>query len=295
MPVDPQPIKAALQAGDKKTAQALLLPLLKASPSADLWVLAAKAANTPEQAIDCLRRALALDPYHNEANRLLFKLEGAKPLAEQQKEQQRQTSAQASAAVSAKALPPLKKPKRKPVNWGRRLLILLLLLVFSGSCTAITLNLVGLITGPITAITIVTGGPQPVNEIGGVPLIDLSDAVMRVEPAQIKPALQRDTNVLDPGYVHGYTFQARIGETYAVYIQFLSLTANRVSRNVALVNPNGRKVVAACQSDRILEGDNNIALTCEINATGEWMVRVLGRKDESVGVYFIGVEKFSDF
>lgn len=295
MSADVQAIQTALSANDKKTAQRLLIPLLKLQPTADLWVLAAKAANTQEQAIDFLRRALALDAYHNEANRLLLKIEGVKPLAEQQQEQQSRQTFASQQAKLGKELPALKQTRRKPVNWGRRLLTLLLFMVFSASCTAITLNLVGVITGPVTAITVITGGPQPVTLLDGVPIGQIDDAVLRIEPSQVKAALQRDTNVLDPGYVHAYTFNARDGETYAIYVQFLSVTANRVSRNVALVSPNGGNRTANCQRDQILQGDNNIVLTCTVSATGEWTVRVLGRENESVGVYFIGVDKFSDF
>lgn len=290
MPADPQPIKDALKAGDKQTAQALLRPLLKASPTADLWVLAARAANTPTQAIDFLRRALALDPHHNEANRLLFKLEGAKPLAEQQRER-----AAPKPAIKEEDLPPLKKPRRKRANWGRRLLILLLMLVFSTSCAAITLNLVGVITGPITALTVLTGGPQPVNEIEGVPIEQINDAPLRVEPAIRETAQARDTEVIDHGYLHAYTFNAAAGDTYSIYVQFLSVTANRVSRNVVIVNPSGRNATSQCQNDPILQGDNNVAFTCGINQSGAWQVRILGRRNESVGVYFIGVQKLTDF
>lgn len=298
MPANLQAIKDALNTGDKKTAQSLLRPLLKDKPTADLWVLAAKAANSNEQAIDFLRRALALDPFHNEANRLLFKLEGAKPLTEQEKEHQKEQQKERAlpkVVVKEEDLPPLKKVRRKRPNWGRRLLILLLLLIFSASCTAITLNLVGVITGPVTAITVITGGPQPVTEVNGTPLENVSDAPMRVEASSSESAQTQDTNVLDPGYLHEYNFRATAGESYSIYVQFLSVTANRVSRNVAIVDPHGRNAAPTCQRDQILQGDNNVAYTCSINETGEWRVRILGRRGESVGVYFVGVQKFTDF
>jgi len=289
-----QPIKDALEAGDKKTAQSLLLPLLKEKPTADLWVLASKASHSDEQAIDFLRRALTLDPYHNEANRRLFKLEGAKPLAEQKKEQiQKQT--QELAQAKKEELPPLKKVRRKRPNWARRILTLLGIFLLGSSCSLLTLNLIGVVSGPITALTIITGGPQPVNEVQGVPIERVEDAPMRVEASQSEPALQRDTDMLDHGYMHEYTFNGTSGRTMVIYVQFLSLTANRVSRNVAIVNPNGQNIVSSCQRDSILQGDNNVAYTCDLNQTGAYAVRVLGRRNESVGAYFIGVEEIEGF
>src|SRR4051812_19480811 len=75
-----QPVRVALKAGDKKTAQRLLSPLLKVQPSADTWTLAAMACSNDEKAIYCLRQALELQPQHSAANRMLLKLEGVKPI-----------------------------------------------------------------------------------------------------------------------------------------------------------------------------------------------------------------------
>jgi hypothetical protein len=81
----------------------------------------------------------------------------------------------------------------------------------------------------------------------------------------------------------------------AVYVQFLSLSANRVSRNVVLLRPNGSNATGGCERGTILQGDNNITLTCVLDTTGTWKIRILGRQGESVGVYFVGVEQMQGF
>lgn len=62
-------IQTALQQGDKKRARKLLRPLLDSAsaPTADLWMLAAAACESPEQEIGCLKQALKLDPQHTQA------------------------------------------------------------------------------------------------------------------------------------------------------------------------------------------------------------------------------------
>ncbi len=279
MPSDPLPsIRAALKTGDKKTAQTLLRPLLQNQPSAEVWYLAAQACPTDDKAIQCLRRALDLEPQHSGANRLLFKLEGL-PRAEAPK-----------VVIKPEDLAPLKKPKRKKANRGRRIIILLGILLIGSSCSLITMNLIGVISGPITAITTLLGGATPVKEIDGVPISQVDDAPARITPSESKPIQNNDANVLEPGYVHEYTFAGTRGREYAVYVQFLSLGANRVSRNVVVLRPDGSQATGLCESSVILQGDNNITLTCPLDVTGTWSVRILGREGESVGAYFVGVQ-----
>ncbi len=279
MPSDPlPPIRAALKSGDKKTAQTLLRPLLKNQPSADVWYLAAQACPTDDKAIECLRRALDLEPQHSGANRLLFKLEGL-PREEAPKVE-----------IKREDLGDLKPVKRPRRGRGRRLIILLGILVLGSSCSLITMNLIGVISGPITALTTVLGGATPVKEIDGVPIDQVDDAAARIAPAESKPIAGNDANVLEPGYVHEYTFAGNRGQEYAIYVQFLSVGANRVSRNVVVLRPDGSDATSLCLTDAILQGDNNITLTCSLDVTGTWSVHILGREGESVGAYFVGVQ-----
>lgn len=277
-----QPIRDALKSGDKKTAQTLLRPLLKDQPSAEVWYLAALACSTDEKAIYCLRQALDLQPQHSGANRLLLKLEGIKPVSPALHEQ-----------PPVEALVPdvpLKHVTRQRRRSPTRLILLLSLLLFGLSCSLITMNMVGLISGPVTLVTQLTGGSSPVTEVDGVPLEQVNDAPLVMKPSQSEPLEARDTDVLEPGYLHEYTFVGQPGREIAIYVQFLSLAANRVSRNVVVMRPDGSNATPTCQRDAILQGDNNITLTCPVDVGGEWKVRLLGRANESVGAYFVGVE-----
>ncbi len=280
-----QPIRDAINAGDKKTAQVLLKPVLKDQPSADAWVLAAQACATEEKAIYCLRHALEIQPQHSAANRMLFKLEGTKPQAAMVEEMP---------PVEALTVEPLKKVvRRKKKRSASRTVVLICLLILGVSLSTLTMNLAGLITGPITAITELTGGATPVREIGGTPIAYVANAPLYIQPSQSKPLQGRDADVLEPGYEHEYTFAGSQGGDVAIYIQFLSVAANRVSRNVVLLRPDNSNGISTCEKDTILEGDNNITLACTLDTTGIWKVRILGREKESVGAYFVGVQSMS--
>jgi hypothetical protein len=134
-------------------------------------------------------------------------------------------------------------------------------------------------------------GEQPVTEIDGVALADVPNAIMKVEPSHETELARSEAvaEVMEPGFVHEHSFQAYSGEELAIGVQFLSLNANRVSRNMVILDPDGQQV--RCQRDRILEGDNGAMLTCNIDKTGVWRLRILGREGESTGVYVISVER----
>jgi hypothetical protein len=309
MPRDPlEPIRAALENGDKPSAQALLRPLLKERPTAELWYLAAIACSTKEKAIQCLRKALELEPQHSGANRMLHKLEGAVPKREAAppapviEAPKPKPDAEATAARPPKksVMPaleklteePLKKVKRKRQRGLGRTILLLSVVVMAMGCSLVTMNLAGIITGPVTLLNRMFGGGAPVTEIDGVPLDEVPNAPVIVRSSFTKPLNDenRDANVLDPGYAHEYTFSGHTGDEMAVYVQFLSLAANRVSRNVVVLRPDGSNATSTCERDAILQGDNNITLTCAITVNGTWRVRILGRDQESVGAYFVGVQ-----
>lgn len=289
-------VRNALEAGNKKAAQRLLRPLLNDHPTAEMWRLAAQACPTNEKAIECLRRAIALDPNHDGANRLLAKLESAqRPKTAANGNERASTPAPAFVdelpSVELLTDVPLKPVgKRRKKRSGTRTIVLLSVLLFGMCCSLITMNMVGIISGPITAVTMLTGGATPVTQIDGVPLREVEDAPLRVVPAQSEPLEERDTDVLEPGYQHEYRFAGRDGVEVAIYVQFLSVAANRVSRNVVVLRPDDSDATELCERDTILQGDNNLALTCALDANGEWKVRILGRETESVGAYFVGIE-----
>lgn len=303
MSTDLERIREALKAGDKQTARALLPPLIKTRPSADLWVLAARACESNEDAVKCLRKALQIDPYHNRANTLLLKLEGITPPTAAEWER---LTTPPRPTMTMEATPVKKKVKRKRRMTTWRWITLISFLLLGSACSLFTLNMIGLIKGVVTTATILTGGPTPVAAIQGIPLAQLQDAPAIVPSSHREQIGQRtseddrairtttggqDTDILEHGYLHEYTFEANNGTEYAIYVQFLSFAANRVSRNVAVLRPDGTDAVGGCEHDQILQGDNNITLLCGIDLSGTWTVRILGRDGESVGVYFIGIER----
>lgn len=303
MSADLEPIREALKNGDKAAARKLLPPLLKSQPSADLWTLAAQACESKADGIKCLRKALALDPYHNQANRLLFKWEGPKPPTAE--EWDRLTAEKARAQLPAELIP-LKKVKRQRKMSPWRWIGCFSFLLFGMACTLFTFNMVGLISGVFTTASVMLGGPTPVTQWQGTDIGEIRSAAVVIPPSQSEvigepstgddravrtSAGGRDADVLDPGYSHEYQFDAMSGREYAIYIQFLSVGANRVSRNVAVLRPDGSDYTSNCERDNILQGDNNIAYICNIDSTGTWSVRILGREGESVGAYFVGIER----
>lgn len=301
-------IRNLIKAGDRAAARQQLRPLLQdpATPKTpELYVAAARACESDEAgrlaAIRLLRQALALDMHHNEANRLLMKIEGERPMELLLREAAEATTTRAQLAQAAQkratALPPPDVPlkrarrERKPISpW--RAMGCTALIILGMSCSFLTMNMVGVISGGFTVVNALTGGPTPIGEWEGVPLDQL------VNPALVLPSSQeqrleegRDVDVLDPGFTHEYDFAARRGEEIAIYVQFLSLAANNVSRNIAVVRPDGSEANASCQRDRILQEDNNLVYICNIDQDGTWYVRIVGRSGESVGIYFVGVER----
>lgn len=283
-----KPIHDALDAGDKAAARKLLRPILAQQPTAEVWYLAARACESDEQAIKALRKALALEPLHTQANRLLLRLEGAKPC------QAPQSSYVVTPVTPIKEeeLAPLKKVKhqRKRTVWtyigcaGSILLSLTALLIvmnFTGS--PVLGNLLGFLSGS-----------GPVREIEGTPVEQRDDAPLVVTPQQSKNLRTEGTlsDTLSSGYSHEYTFDASAGEEIAVMVQFLSPTASSVSRNVAILNPDGGNGERQCMRDSILQGDNGVVLVCNIDRTGVWRVRIFGRDGESTGAYVVSVESF---
>ncbi|MBZ0298969.1 MAG: hypothetical protein K8J31_04465, partial [Anaerolineae bacterium] len=135
------------------------------------------------------------------------------------------------------------------------------------------------------------GGAAPVAEIDGVPLDQVPDAVMKIPPSLSKIVTQQEplAEILEPGIVHEYTFTARAGEEVAIGIQFFSPTAQRVNRNIAILDPEGKDADRLCPRDRILQGDNGAAIICTIHRSGTWQVRLLGREGESSGAYVVSV------
>ncbi len=310
------PIMRALENGEKAQARRLLRPLLE-QPTADLWYLASQASEKTAHEIDCLERALALDPLHGKAKVRLLALRDrrnhAPPSAENvatvapgESRPRRFTSkplpdenlspARPATPVTPKDrpltrkplteadLPPLKKvrnPRRKgSVLWRVGCLSGVLVSLLS-SYFLLMLFGSGL---PAQFRALVGQGDAPVlsNQDNAVYVIDASKSQFIVLDEIV-------TDILEPGYVHEFQFDARRGQDMAVVIQFMSPSAQRVKRNVTLLNALGQDVGGICRAEQVLSGDTGMAYACQVPVSERWTLRVYGRDGESTGVYFVTI------
>ncbi len=190
-----------------------------------------------------------------------------------------------------RALKPVKREKKKRGLWTYVGCGATILMSVTASYFVLTV-LGSSLPGQIRALLM--GEQGAVTEIEGTPIFDRADAVYLVEPSQSKSVGRTDAlaDALEPGYAHEYLFDARSGEELAIYVQFISMTAHRVSRNVAIFNPAGQAASGVCHSESILQDDSGIVFVCNINQTGKWQVRIFGREGESTGAYTVAVQRF---
>lgn len=292
-----QTIEATIQAGQLHEASQMLKPILKEQPSADAWYLAALIIkdSQPQKAIELLRRALALDSWHTASNRLLYHLEGTKPatMTPTQAEWNRQIGVKRVGEIQRR----MQKDRHQRHQERQRRYTRIgcsFALIGSLSVSLFALRVIGIMSTQMGTLFSLLGGPTPVAVVNGIPLSQVEDAVYYVSPVLSAPANSQSMEILDAGYLHEHTFQAQQGREMAIYVQFVSMNANRVGRNVAVLGPDGKSADDVCYRQRILKGDSNVAFTCLIDVSGTWSVRVLGRDTESVGAYFIGVESIDD-
>ena len=290
-------IQALIDNGDTKRARQRLKPILQAEPSAQAWYLAALSVDDDMQKIKCLRQALKIDEFHSPANRLLHKVEGGMPLHEQAKQQQEELERRQQEVVPLEKIDREMKKDRfqrhAERQRGRTRLGCFFGFLLSTSCMLFAISAIGLLPGFVGTVTRLLGGASPVYDIDGTPVQDRDDALLVVTPSQRNEASNQDVDIMDHGYLHEYQFYASTGKSYAVFVQFLSVNANHVSRNVGIFDAENYDVTSTCERDRIFEGDNGIAYICKATIPGQWSVRILGITGESVGAYFVGVESLA--
>lgn len=294
MSVTIESIQSLIDNGEKKRARKQLKVLLKSEPTPQAWYMAALVVDDEDQQINCLREALKLDEFHSPSNRLLFEIEGGMPRAEREKRKKHEEELKNREITPLEKIERQKKQDRfqrhRARQRGRTRMGCLFSLLLSVSCSMFSASMIGMLPGFIGTVTTLIGGPQPVYEIEGTPIEQREDALQVMTPAQSNPASNQDVEIMDHGYLHEYEFTVRQGKTYAAYVQFMSLNANHVSQNVAIMNDKDQDVTYLCEREHILEGDMGIAYICTANSSGTWAVRILGINGESVGAYFIGVE-----
>jgi hypothetical protein len=243
----------------------------------------ASAAVDPHEKIAHLKKALELEPLHSKANRMLFQLEGAKSMRQDKP---------APLGVPIEELAPLKKVSHKKKRGPWFYIGIFAFILSSASAAFFALSFTG---SPIAgAITDFITGRHPVTTINGTPIKNVPNAVLTVQPykTQTLSIGQKITDVLDNGILQEYNTELDSkGEiTFAVW--FVSPTANRVGHNIAIFDPSGNNAESICRRDKLMSGvgDTNVTLTCNIQQTGIWKVRLLGIDGDSTGAYFITVD-----
>ena len=291
-------IVGAINEGDKPRARVLIQSLLKTSPSAEAWYQASRVAEKPEHELVCLQRALGYDPLHREARQRLSQLQpppspaqvalqnNPPELAVSKTESPKPVKAEPIIATDV----PLKKAghRRRKRGTSFYITIVAMILLSLSSTYFVMLVLGSPLPGRLRSLL---GADAPVTEIDGVPLDQIPDAVFRIPPSRSSEVTKVEplADILEPGIVHEYTFEARAGEEVAIGIQFFSPTAQRVGRNIGLLDPEGKNAETQCDRDHIIQGDNGAVITCYIHRTGLWQVRILGRVGESGGAYVVSV------
>jgi hypothetical protein len=255
--------------------------------TADDFYRLAQATNREQDSIAYLKRALELDPFHTDANRLLFKREGARP--ETKPDKAFQPTAEPAAPLVQDVSAPLKKVrrKRKRTVWSYVTLAAFVVMALT------SVYVISLVTGNAGKLIGLLTGQQAVTELEGTPIRDVPNAILTIEPQQSRELAKEGTmgDTLSDGYSHEYIFNVVSGPELYVYVQFLSLTAKNVRDHVAILRPDGSNATPSCEATQILEDGSSAAYICIANQSGQWKVRVIGIDGESTGAYVVSASQ----
>lgn len=286
-------VRAAMSRGEMDKAHKMVRWLLKNEPSADAWFLAAQLVDDKDEKIKALRQAIRLDTWHKDANLLLYKLEGSKPKEVIKRETEWDRKAGEKPVTEIKRQ--LKEDRyqkqaarhRTYTRYGCFFSIL-----FSVFFSLTVFRAAGLLSSGMTVkFASLFNQPTPVEAFQGTPIALINRPHLLMTPSRVEPAVAQDVEILDAGYLHEHIFNGVSGGEYAIYVQFLSLNAKKVARNIMIVDPNKGEAGQRCAAQQMLQDGTNMIYTCLIDVPGTWRVLILGRDTESVGAYFIGVQK----
>ncbi|MEO8608305.1 MAG: serine/threonine-protein kinase [Chloroflexota bacterium] len=277
------PTKTRIDLWSDHSGKSIVVPTpLPTTKNADDWVKEATAAAEPHEKIALLKKALDLEPMHSKANRMLFQVEGAKSMRQEKP---------APVTVTEEDLAPLKKVVHKKKRGSLFYIGILAFVLSSASASFFVLSFIGSpIAGQITAIL---SGRQPVNAINGVPVKDIPNVVLTVQPqrTQVLKMGQKIADTLDNGISNEYDLEMDSGSEVNVAVWFASPTANHVSHNVVVLDPSGQSADTACRRDKMFAGDTNVAFNCIVTKSGTWKIRIFGIDGDSTGAYFITADR----
>lgn len=276
--------RTVIDIGTDIAGKKIELPQPKRAESAEDWMQKALSTTDQDEVIRYLKRALEIEPFHSKANRLLFQVEGAVP-------QQATPKPKPAVAVTASDLSTLKKATK----YGQKQNPWTVAIGIAAAVVIISVIFFYLMLGgsPIaTQIANLIQGKHAVTQIDGVPIEQVPDAVMKINP-QDRTAItdgQLLKSTLDNGFSSAYIFDVAEGQTFDISVLFVDTTAVHVSKNVAVLNLSGNDTRKQC--DKVVAaGDTGVYFSCRIDENGQWSVRVLGITGESVGRYQVYVDR----
>jgi hypothetical protein len=241
-------VRGSLSRGDTEKAHKMVRWLLKNEPSAEAWFLAAQLVDDKDEKIQALRQAIRLDTWHKEANLQLYKLEGAKPkeIIKRETEWDRKVGEKPVTEIK-RQLKEDRYRKQAARNRSYTRFGCMFSILFSVFFSLTVFRAAGLLSPAITSkISALLNQPTPAEAFGGTPLALVERPQLHMTPSHVEAAVSQDVEILDAGYLHEHTFKGVPGQEYAIYVQFLSLTAKRVNRNVMIVDPNNGEAGQRC-------------------------------------------------
>jgi hypothetical protein len=290
MSISLQGIQTLIDNGDKKRARHHLKKILKDNPSADAWYLAALTMESDADTLKCLRKTLKLDELHTPANRLLLHIEGM-PVIPQQKQADTPSGRGTPSIDRKKKVARVRQQSQQKTGRRRRVGCgCLFSMLLSSIFTIIVFTTIGLLPGVIGTWVSLTSDVAPIYEIENVPIEMAEDSLYQLTPVFSKTITEQDLNFIDHGYLNEYRFNAVAGEAYVIYLQFLSLDAHNTKQNIAINDSEGYNVIPDCEIQKISDYDNGVAYLCGVSVTGQWSIRILGIKGESIGGYIVGIK-----
>ncbi len=217
-------------------------------------------------AIQYLKKALELEPFHSKANRLLLQLEGAKPLNKPVK------NPPAAPTPRVEDLAPLKTVKRQRGGGGTALLSLLALIVVAVSVLLVILGT----RDPILLYTL-TGRP-PITAIEGTPVRDIPGVVLTVQPHESRPlAVGEQLQATIPvGIVQDYLATLTSSDVSILFqVNFVSQSVRGLTQYTAVIDPSGQPAGRRCQA-QVADNQAGIRYTCRVDQAGTWRFRIFG-------------------
>lgn len=313
-------VREEIAKGHVVRARKILRMLLDETPTAPLWYLASTICETPDQELNCLKKALKLDPNHMHARERYIELKKSR-----REEMMPPLMVLVEDLPEPSEIKPLQDPftakrlRRKQLQRRWAIVSLVATVLMSLSSTYFVLTMVG---SPIPAQVRAFLSGQSGNDRAGKPIFGNPSGgggpAPTPNPAQPTSSVQNENysadaaaggfvvrpnkseelqsqkpvnDVLDPGFAHEYILKASKGEEIAIAVQFFSPTAHKVASNMAVLDPDGYNASSQCERGSILTDGSSVTFVCKVDKSGDWKLQIFGHSGESTGVYIVTYQR----